>query len=180
MGWQWHQLDHMQIICTLLQTDNHASTSSLIILQADALPDAQPTVSKHWRQKSTENEEINRNGTCSMNAMANPTKARCISNDTVMLGCRIFIDCSTERGIISKQVRAPAGGGGLWWLTARILHSMSAVSRMYVLTRMIKSFFNASERTSSCDDLGCRSKTYKLRHLHTATQTTILTTTTQW
>jgi len=25
MGWQWHQLDHMQIICTLLQTHNHAS-----------------------------------------------------------------------------------------------------------------------------------------------------------
>ena len=22
-GWQWNQLDHMQIICTLLQTDNH-------------------------------------------------------------------------------------------------------------------------------------------------------------
>jgi len=30
MGWQWHQLDHMQIICTLLRTDNHASTSPLI------------------------------------------------------------------------------------------------------------------------------------------------------
>jgi len=30
MGWQWHrQLDHMQVICTSLQTDNHASTSSL-------------------------------------------------------------------------------------------------------------------------------------------------------
>jgi len=29
MGWQWHQLDHMQIICTSLQTDNHASTSQL-------------------------------------------------------------------------------------------------------------------------------------------------------
>jgi len=28
-GWQWHQLDHMQITCTSLQTDNHASTSSL-------------------------------------------------------------------------------------------------------------------------------------------------------
>jgi len=28
-GWQWHQLDDMQIICTLLQTDNHASTSTL-------------------------------------------------------------------------------------------------------------------------------------------------------
>jgi len=27
MGWQWHQLDHMQVICTSLQTDNHASTT---------------------------------------------------------------------------------------------------------------------------------------------------------
>jgi len=34
MGWQWHQLNHMQIICTLFQTDNHASTSSLNFLQA--------------------------------------------------------------------------------------------------------------------------------------------------
>ena len=25
-GVQWHQLDHMQTICTSLQTDNHAST----------------------------------------------------------------------------------------------------------------------------------------------------------
>jgi len=31
---EWHQLDHMQIICTLLQTDNHASISSLNALQA--------------------------------------------------------------------------------------------------------------------------------------------------
>ena len=29
MGWQWRQLDQTQIICTLLQTDNHASTSPL-------------------------------------------------------------------------------------------------------------------------------------------------------
>jgi len=29
MGWQWHKLDHMQVICTLFQTDIHASTSSL-------------------------------------------------------------------------------------------------------------------------------------------------------
>ena len=28
-GWQWHKLDHMQTICTSLQTDNHANTSSL-------------------------------------------------------------------------------------------------------------------------------------------------------
>ena len=29
MRWQWHRLDHMQIICTSLQTDNHTSTSPL-------------------------------------------------------------------------------------------------------------------------------------------------------
>jgi len=34
IGWHWHQLDNMQIICILLQTDNHASTSSLNFLQA--------------------------------------------------------------------------------------------------------------------------------------------------
>jgi len=33
MGWQWDQLDHMQVICTSLQTDNHASTSSLSFIQ---------------------------------------------------------------------------------------------------------------------------------------------------
>jgi len=29
MGCQWHQLDHMQFLCTSLQTDSHAGTSSL-------------------------------------------------------------------------------------------------------------------------------------------------------
>jgi len=35
-GWQMHQtiLDHMQIICTSFQRDNHASTSPLNFLQA--------------------------------------------------------------------------------------------------------------------------------------------------
>ena len=37
--WQWHQLGHMQF-CTLLQADNHASTTPLS-------PAAQPTASKH-------------------------------------------------------------------------------------------------------------------------------------
>jgi len=32
IGRQWHQLDHMQIICTSLQADDHASTSSLNFL----------------------------------------------------------------------------------------------------------------------------------------------------
>ena len=44
---QQHQLDHAQQICTSLQTDNHTNTSSLNVYRPDALPDAQPTVSKH-------------------------------------------------------------------------------------------------------------------------------------
>ena len=45
---QWHQLGHMQV-CTLLQTDNHASTPPFFY-RPDALPAAQPTASKHWRE----------------------------------------------------------------------------------------------------------------------------------
>ena len=51
--WQWHQLGHMQV-CISLQTDNHASTDLLLVVsqlqffyRPDALPAAQPTVSKH-------------------------------------------------------------------------------------------------------------------------------------
>jgi len=44
--WQWHQLGYMQV-CTSLQTDNHASTPALSFYRPDALPAAQPTVSKH-------------------------------------------------------------------------------------------------------------------------------------
>jgi len=45
--WQWHQLGHMQV-STSLQTDNHANTPPLsFFYRLDALPAAQPTVSKH-------------------------------------------------------------------------------------------------------------------------------------
>ena len=44
--WQWHQLCHMQV-CTLLQTDNHANTPSLIFYRPDVLPATQLTASKH-------------------------------------------------------------------------------------------------------------------------------------
>jgi len=30
MGWQWNQLDYIEIICTSVQIDNHASSSTLI------------------------------------------------------------------------------------------------------------------------------------------------------
>jgi len=56
--WQWHQLGHMPV-CTLLQTDNHASTSPLSFYRPDALPAAQPTASKHWRYKPCTNSWTN-------------------------------------------------------------------------------------------------------------------------
>ena len=40
--WQWHQLGRMQIFCTSLQTDNHASTPPLSFLQAGC-PSCRPT-----------------------------------------------------------------------------------------------------------------------------------------
>jgi len=43
--WQWHQLGRMQV-CTLLQTDNHASAPLLSFLQTGC-PSCQPTASKH-------------------------------------------------------------------------------------------------------------------------------------
>ena len=44
--WPWHQLGHMQV-CTLLQTDNHASSPPLSFLQA-GYPSCRPTNSvKH-------------------------------------------------------------------------------------------------------------------------------------
>jgi len=46
MGWQWHQLDRVQIICILLWTDNLTSTSSLNFLLTGC-SSCQPTVSKH-------------------------------------------------------------------------------------------------------------------------------------
>jgi len=44
-GWQWHQLDHMQSNCTLLQTTPVRHHSDFY--RPDALPAAQPTASKH-------------------------------------------------------------------------------------------------------------------------------------
>jgi len=51
MGWQWHQVDHVQIICTSLQNDHNTSTTSSY--RPDVVPNAQPTVSKHWKHNET-------------------------------------------------------------------------------------------------------------------------------
>jgi len=45
----WNAAGPYAKIRTLLQTDNHIYTPSLNFYMPDALPDAQPTVSKHWR-----------------------------------------------------------------------------------------------------------------------------------
>ena len=59
MGWQWHQLDHMQIICTSLQTDNHASTSSVSFLKA-GFPSSRPTNSiKALKASNTSQWQLN-------------------------------------------------------------------------------------------------------------------------
>ena len=42
--WQWHQLSHMQIQITM------PAPHDSVFYRPDALPAAQPTVSKHWRQ----------------------------------------------------------------------------------------------------------------------------------
>jgi len=44
--WQLHQLGRMQV-CTLLQTDNHATTPPLSFYRPGALSAAQPTASLH-------------------------------------------------------------------------------------------------------------------------------------
>jgi len=38
MRWQWHQLDHMQIISTSLQADNHASSTPPLKFFTDQMP----------------------------------------------------------------------------------------------------------------------------------------------
>jgi len=50
MGWQWHQLDYVQVICTSLQRDNHASTSPLSFYRLHAMPFLAP----NQQRQSTE------------------------------------------------------------------------------------------------------------------------------
>jgi len=58
--WQWHQLGHMHG-CTLLQTDNHASTPPLSFLQAGC-PSCRPTNSvKALKAFITNHKEENGN-----------------------------------------------------------------------------------------------------------------------
>ena len=58
MGWQWHQLNHMQAICTSLQKITTAAPHQSDFYGPDALPDTQPTASKHWRPSLNKQTQI--------------------------------------------------------------------------------------------------------------------------
>jgi len=87
MGWQWHQLDHMQIIRTLLQTDNHTSTSPLSCYRPDALPATQPTVSKHWRHYFLQLPTNKVTSTCHLEYWQSKAKRRKPYLKFVMMSC---------------------------------------------------------------------------------------------
>ena len=48
MGWQWHQLNHMQAICTSLQQKTTPAPHQSDSYGPGALPDTESTASKHW------------------------------------------------------------------------------------------------------------------------------------
>ena len=51
--WQWHQLGHMQV-CTLLQTDNHTSPTTLFFTgRMPFLPPSQQRQSTEGKRKKT-------------------------------------------------------------------------------------------------------------------------------
>jgi len=49
---QWHQQDHMQTICTSLQTDNHTNTPSLY--RPDAFPNTKTNSAKSLNTKTNQ------------------------------------------------------------------------------------------------------------------------------
>ena len=56
MRWQWHQLDHMQVICTSLHTDNHASTPPLSLFTG-----WMPFLPPNQQRQSIESKTIQKN-----------------------------------------------------------------------------------------------------------------------
>ena len=113
-GWQWHQLDHTRKICTSLQTDNHNNIASLNFYRPDALPDAQPTVSKHWKrmeqcisiqtQRGVNHQQAYRN-TAELTPVRVPVTSAVTSRD-------FAVNCTKPRGSTvqvtwSAESRAP-------------------------------------------------------------------------
>ena len=103
----WHQLDHMQTICTSLQTNNHTNTSSLNFLQARC---------SSWRPanavKALKGFPFNFN----LNCVENVIKSQ--SATTAGLKCVLFFvdrECSK---MWSYQQSIPACHSSILWQTS--------------------------------------------------------------
>ena len=157
MEWQWHQLDHMQIICTSLQTVNHASTPSLSFLQAGCLS-CRPTNSVK-ALKAHHIQYVNLTGTARsqtcMLVIARPTCYHYTATLTMSLyWCTVcntwklwFIGCITYRHstalrrttCVSRHPQLRTGGFGwskvslsaclCWWHLAH--YDVRCIRKMY-------------------------------------------------
>jgi len=64
-GWQWHQLDHMQIICTSTQTDNHNSTGTSPLIFTGQMPFLPPNQQRQSTQGTLSIHKITNIQNCS-------------------------------------------------------------------------------------------------------------------
>jgi len=60
MGWQWHQLGHMHIIWTLLETDNHASISPVVTLMNYSFASLKTLLDGFAKNAGSERVEVGR------------------------------------------------------------------------------------------------------------------------
>jgi len=73
-GKQWHQLDHMQTICTSLLTDNQRTLvicHHLIFYELDAIPDAQPNQQCQSTEGTSVNIKLNHKILCALKNVTN-------------------------------------------------------------------------------------------------------------
>jgi len=117
----------MQTICTSLQTDNHTNTSSLSFYRPDALPDAQPTVSKHWRQPNKHTRKI----------LQNDYTQKCKNSLHVqLLPCSqtrpstsgVAVDTVKAVTAIFRTNTAPNATGG--WISMGLMRELTAICKI--------------------------------------------------
>jgi len=80
IGWQWHQLDHMQSLVPCCRQITMPAPHHSILNRPDALPDAQQMVSKHLKQKLTHSFLGDQNG------LPPTLSVRCLSVTLVYCG----------------------------------------------------------------------------------------------
>jgi len=109
--WQWHQLGHMQV-CTLLQTDNHASTPPLSCLQAGC-PSCRPTNSvKALKAKPVAN--------ISISTSINPYRRTLQKDESVMSFARRLTTWHCPRLLLCAVLQPSAPPGPPQQLTVAV------------------------------------------------------------